>query len=572
MPTIFYSTSELLTGLLESIKNGKTQLPDFQRGWVWDDERIRRLLVSILQSYPIGAVMLLQTGNPGVKFKPRPLEGVVLNHQVMPDRLILDGQQRLTSLYQALYTGEPILTQDNRGNSVKRWYYLDIEKCIDPNADKEEAVISVPDDKLVKGVGNQVVADYSTLEKECGAGVLPVYFLFRPAELLNWQTRYFNDPAKLQERSTKWSKLMSEVHPAFTQYQLPVIILHNTTPKEAVCQVFENVNTGGVTLTVFELLTATFAADNFSLRDDWQKREGVFRQNPILSDLENTSFVEAITLLTTYHSGATVGCKRKDILKLTLQEYQTWADQVEKGFIETAKFLTEQKVFSRRDLPYTTQLVPLAAIFAELGTKAHSLSVRQKLARWYWCGVFGELYGAAVETRFAKDLPQVISWLGGGPEPDTVKEAFFNPDRLLTLRTRISAAYKGIHVLLMREGGQDFLSGTPIDIQTYYNDNVDIHHIFPVDFCKNRNIDPELRDSIVNKTPLSSRTNKIIGGNAPSAYLDFLENNFNISPGTLDQILASHLIDAQALRNDDFDTFFEKRQAALLQKIRRAME
>lgn len=267
-----------------------------------------------------------------------------------------------------------------------------------------------------------------------------------------------------------------------------------------------------------------------------------------------------------------VGCKRKDILKLTLQEYQTWADQVEKGFIETAKFLTEQKVFSRRDLPYTTQLVPLAAIFAELGTKAHSLSVRQKLARWYWCGVFGELYGAAVETRFAKDLPQVVSWLGGGPEPDTVKEAFFNPDRLLTLRTRISAAYKGIHVLLMREGGRDFLSGVPVDIQTYYSDNIDIHHIFPVDYCKDKGINPELRDSIVNKTPLSSRTNKIIGGNAPSAYLDFLENNFNISPGALDQILASHLIDAQALRNDDFDTFFEKRKTALLQKIRGAMQ
>lgn len=571
MPTIFYSTSELLTSLLESIKNGETQLPDFQRGWVWDDERIRRLLVSILQSYPIGAVMFLQTGNPSVNFKPRFLEGVMLNHQVMPDRLILDGQQRLTSLYQALYTGEPVLTQDSRGNSVRRWYYLDIEKCIDPDADKEEAIISVPDDKIVRGVGGQVVADYSTSEKECEAGVLPVYLLFRPAELLNWQTHYFSNPAKLQERSAHWSKLMSEVHPAFTQYQIPVIILHNTTPKEAVCQVFENVNTGGVTLTVFELLTASFAADNFSLRDDWQGREDVFKKNPVLSSLKNTDFLAAIALLATYHSGTAIGCKRKDILKLTLQEYQAWADQVEKGFMEAAKFLMEQKIFSARDLPYTTQLVPLAAIFTELGTKAHSLPVRQKLARWYWCGVFGELYGAAVEARFAKDLPQVVSWVNGGTEPDTVKEAFFNPDRLLTLRTRLSAAYKGIHVLLMREGGQDFLSGTPVDIQTYYNDNVDIHHVFPVEFCKNRNIDPELRDSIVNKTPLSSRTNKIIGGNAPSIYLASLENNFNLSPETLDQILASHLIDAQALRNDDFDTFFEKRKTALLQKIKEAM-
>lgn len=573
MQTIFYSTSELLTSLLDSIKNGKTQLPDFQRGWVWDDERIRRLLVSILQSYPIGAVMLLQAGNPDVKFKLRLLEGVEPSQQVAPERLILDGQQRLTSLYQALYTGKPVLTQDSRGNSVKRWYYLDIEKCIGPNSYKEEAVISVADDKLIRGVGNQLMADYSTLEKECEAGVLPVYFLFRPAELLNWQIRYFSDPAKLQEHSTKWSKLMSEIHPVFTQYQIPVIILHNTTPKEAVCQVFENVNTGGVNLTVFELLTATFAADNFSLRDDWQKREEFFKKNPILSGLENTSFLQTVTLLITYHSGTAVSCKRKDILNLTLSQYQAWADQVEKGFIEAAKFITEQKVFSRRDLPYTTQLVPLASIFAELGTKAHSLPIRQKLARWYWSGVFGELYGATVEARFAKDLPQVVSWLSGGPEPDTVKEAFFNPDRLLTLRTRLSAAYKGVHVLLMREGGRDFLSGVPIDIQTFFDDNIDIHHIFPVDYCKGKGINnPELRDSIINKTPLSSKTNKIIGGNAPSIYLASLENNYNISPGTLDQILTSHLIDTQALRNDDFDTFFEKRKTALLQKIREAMK
>lgn len=97
MPTIFHSTSGLLTTLLDSIKTGSIQLPDFQRGWIWDDERIQRLLVSILQSYPIGAIMLLRTGNPEISFKSRPLEGVQLNNIPCPDQLILDGQQRLTS-------------------------------------------------------------------------------------------------------------------------------------------------------------------------------------------------------------------------------------------------------------------------------------------------------------------------------------------------------------------------------------------------------------------------------------------------------------------------------------------
>src|SRR5947207_9516444 len=99
--TMFDSTPEALLDLLRSIREGKTQLPDFQRGWVWDDEHIRSLLASVSMSYPIGAVMVLQTGNPAVRFKPRTVEGVVLDPSPEPERLILDGQQRLTSLFQA---------------------------------------------------------------------------------------------------------------------------------------------------------------------------------------------------------------------------------------------------------------------------------------------------------------------------------------------------------------------------------------------------------------------------------------------------------------------------------------
>src|SRR5213083_446905 len=97
----FDSTKTLLSDLLAKVVRGKLQLPDFQRGWVWDDEHIRSLLASVSMSYPVGAVMMLQTGNPAVRLKPRPVEGAPGNLVVEPERLILDGQQRLTSLFQA---------------------------------------------------------------------------------------------------------------------------------------------------------------------------------------------------------------------------------------------------------------------------------------------------------------------------------------------------------------------------------------------------------------------------------------------------------------------------------------
>ena len=136
--TTFSSDKESLGDLLLSISKGKTQLPDFQRGWIWDDEHIRSLLASISMSYPIGAVMMLETGGAGIRFKPRLVEGVALPSKVEPERLILDGQQRLTSLYRALSATEPVKTKDSRGKEILRWYYLDICRALSPNGDLEE--------------------------------------------------------------------------------------------------------------------------------------------------------------------------------------------------------------------------------------------------------------------------------------------------------------------------------------------------------------------------------------------------------------------------------------------------
>src|SRR6476660_7359945 len=109
----FDSTKTSLGKLLEEIISGKLQLPDFQRGWVWDDEHIRSLLVSIARSFPIGAVMLLETGGEA-RFQVRPVEGVSFSGDRQPERLILDGQQRLTSLLQVLRLSAPVSTQDEK--------------------------------------------------------------------------------------------------------------------------------------------------------------------------------------------------------------------------------------------------------------------------------------------------------------------------------------------------------------------------------------------------------------------------------------------------------------------------
>ncbi len=128
----FDSTKTPLPQIIREITEGKVQLPDFQRGWVWDDEHVRSLLISVARSFPVGAVMLLETGGD-VRFQVRPIENLNFPGKVPePERLILDGQQRLTTLTQVLALNEPVKTFDEKGRQIDRYYY---EGLLEKNAE-----------------------------------------------------------------------------------------------------------------------------------------------------------------------------------------------------------------------------------------------------------------------------------------------------------------------------------------------------------------------------------------------------------------------------------------------------
>jgi hypothetical protein len=171
----FESPDLQLEELLSDVGSGKIQLPDFQREFKWDDPRIASLLATVSRSYPIGVVMMLETGGDGSRFKWRTLSGVSGRDGVRPGQLLLDGRQRLTSLYQVMMSGRPVDTVDTRGQALKRWYYVDIDRALGDEGDLEEAILSVPEDRVVReDFGRRVVADYSTTEAECDAGVFPL--------------------------------------------------------------------------------------------------------------------------------------------------------------------------------------------------------------------------------------------------------------------------------------------------------------------------------------------------------------------------------------------------------------
>ena len=590
-----------LNKLLDDCQRGILQLPDFQRSWVWDEDRIKSLIASISRAFPVGALMSLDTGGP-VNFKPRPVEGAPNEaKQAAPLSLLLDGQQRMTSLYQATLRGRVVETVTPKKKKVKRWFYIDIRKSLDPAVDREDAIIGVPEDRIIRtDFGRDMVLDLSSAEREYASLMYPLTQVF---DWDNWQDGFDeywhgeeNESIRKEFRTFK-----KQVLENFKSYHVPVITLDRSTSKEAVCVVFEKVNTGGKALDAFELVTAMYAASGHELRKDWYGDDGTKGRHRrlaealrpagadtgIIAEVSNTDFLQAISLFHTRDRRRAaeaagkqgkelpaVSGNRQALLNLPLDAYKSYELQVEHGFIQAAKFLHLLHIYRIFDLPYQSQIVPLAAILADIGDAWEHDANRAMLVRWYWNGVFGELYGSAVETRIARDFMEVPVWLKGGPEPSTVSETLFRADRLKTMRMRLSAAYKGVNALLMKEGAQDFRSGQKFDHTVFFGENVDIHHIFPQDWCKKHGIKPSVFDSIINKTPLSYRTNRIIGGVAPSEYLAKLEKGNEATPSIdrarLDSYLSSHLIDPSLLRADDFDAFMVERQKRLLTLIEQA--
>jgi hypothetical protein len=572
----FRTAEPALKDVLDGIAKGEMQLPDFQRGWVWDDDHIRSLIASLSLSYPIGAVMFLEAG--GVPFKPRLFEGVAIVPPPAPKTLVLDGQQRLTSMFLALRSGKPVNTRTEKGESIQRVYFLDMTMCLDSAADREDAVISVPATlKKTSDFGRKVDLDISTPELQFAQGMFPLFLMFDAEALMKWEMGYAQHFGGNSDAQMFLFKFKNAIWLAFQQFKVPAIEMSVDTPREAVCQVFEKVNQGGVSLTVFELMTATFAADEFLLRDDWSAREKrLLDKRPVLDAVDGTSFLTAVTLLASYerhlaNKELPVACKRTDVLRLTLASFKKHAPAVETGFRKAAELLAEQKIFDVRSLPYATQLIPMAAICAALGAQMDQHGNKQKLLRWYWCGVFGELYGSANETRFGLDLPGVAQWIAGGEEPRTVRDASFAPTRLLSLQSRLAAAYKGLAALLMQQGGRDFITGTPIDLHTYFERSVDIHHVFPRKWCEEAKLPREKWNSVVNKAPLAAETNRSIGGDAPTIYLKRIETSKKVGAAALDSFLSSHCMPIRALRSDNFDAFIQQRARSLLGLIEAAI-
>jgi hypothetical protein len=538
-----------LKDLLAEIHSGTMVLPDFQRDFVWEPGATQELIISIANYYPAGS--LLRVRDAKRLFAAREFEGAPPLDGRKHTFLVLDGQQRLTSLYQAFYG-----VGDHR-------YYLDLRRLLD-GVDFEEAIFHVrATTKWVKAR-----EDFEVQAREL---ILPLNVLRGGAGgFLQWLLRVTNPMP--QDRRTRmldaFTKINEQWIKTIDDYHFPVVTLSDKTEADALCTIFETLNRTGVKLSVFELLTARFWPLDINLRALWEKAR---EKHPAIEDFEVDPYyvLQAISLA----SRTAPSCKRSDVLDLASTDIVAWWDKVADGLALGLEILRDDcKVVLPRWLPYQTMLAPLAAVLARSGKPRTPVAGahRERLKRWFWCAVFGQAYESAPNSQSAKDVVELEAWLGGGAPPESVAGLRFDPKTLRDVTPRQRSIYRGTICLILGAGARDFHTQAPITGRLMNEQGIDDHHVFPAKYLERKGVPVRARDCVLNRTLIDRTTNQVIGDRPPSAYLADMRR---VADFPFDTVLGSHCLptgEVSPLWADDYDAFLVWRQRRLWEEIKRA--
>jgi len=548
--TIYEDTnSKPLLDLLDRIHSGDMVLPDFQRDFVWEPSATQALIVSIANNYPAGSILRVRDRQRA--FSSREFEGAPpppSEHTF----LVLDGQQRLTSLYQAFYG-----VGDHR-------YYLDIRALID-GADFEDAI-----DYLRRTKG--AVAKREAIGLQAELLLMPLSTLHKGSTgFSKWasQVARTRQGAERDQLEDQLQELEAQWINRIDQYVFPVVTLSADTEPAALCTIFETLNRTGVKLSVFELLTARFWSQDLKLRELWEQARS---DHPLIAhfDVDPYYVLMAIALA----GGKTPSCKRGDVLNLTAGTVIQWWQPVIEALALSLTILHDDCwVLEARWLPFNTMLSPMAAALAVAGaSKGVAIGAqREQIKRWFWCSAFSQAYEKSPNTQSGRDVTELIPWLSdsAAPPPENVRSFHFNPELLRDVTPRQRSLYRATICLVLASGDRplDFHSRAVLNEQLLTTNGIDDHHIFPAKFLDDRGIDSRLRDSVLNRCLIDSHTNQRISCRAPSDYMAELRDE----PGfPMETVLASHLIpdgDESGLWTNHFELFLAQRQERLSRSI-----
>lgn len=542
---------ENLLTIIRDCRDAKVVIPEFQRSFVWERENIEELLISILQGYFIGTFLMLDTSSDKPVFPFRPVEGLDKVSTARPDRhanvrLVLDGQQRVTSLFYVLY--EPPIPLKNTRNPYRFYFRIDLALDEDP----EDAVC---------GVSRADRRRFSEMEDLVRDSRAIRFSLFEDSSsFYRW---LYHEQQYLQDSDSK--RIMETFYKRFSDFMVPVVDLSRETRKDNIVNTFERINRTGVTLSLFDLAVARVYVKEIRLRDLWRSFQ---REHRKLAKAIKPEFL--LKLVALFKGKEPKRGPVLDVIEdIQAPEFLAKWEDAQAYMVKAHQRVTASSggygAVDTRWIPYSTILVPLAALLRAIEERGNPAHLYGKLDRWYWASVLSHRYDQAVDTRTFDDVRTVTAWLDGSAPPAWLvglSPQSIDPD----VDEPRSALYRGLMCLVALQGARDFINGQQANLLECHDD-----HIFPRSrFAKHQRV-----NSILNRTLISGQTNEVKGRRRPSEYLPlFLERHGNDEPRLL-ETLHTHMIPAdgyEALKTDDLDAFLETRRLEFLDEIERRLK
>lgn len=532
-------SSKQYSDLISEIQKGIIKIPKFQRDFVWSVEKTAKLLDSILKGYPIGTFILWETderindirniGNIDIPSTP---DGNKVQY-------VLDGQQRITSLF-AAYMGAKVQKGGEKKVTDYNNIVVDLSKDINDN---ESQVITVEP----SGEKHLPLNDVLNFSYEKG----------RSLEDLNLFSRNEVD-------------LIGSYSTVFKTYEFSVVLLRREDIDAAI-EVFTRINTGGQTLTLFEIMSA-------KTYDETQKFDMQVKWAAFIKELENVKYegVSSTVVLNTLSLilSRSKECKRKTILNLHKQDIIEFWDSIISALKDSIDyFRTTYGIPVSRLLPYDSLLVPFAYFFYYKKDKP-SAEQRKYLEEFFWRMSLSFRYSSSTESKLAQDIKRIDEILQGNrPDYSDIKVYLNSPQDLIDTNFSAGNSYcKAVLCLLAYQNPKDFQDNGKVILDNSWlkvASSKNYHHFFPKAYLKKKSWPND--NSIVNITFVSSNLNKRkIGAKPPSTYIsDFSDENAYISDA-----LESHLISPNnyGIESDDYGVFLQARAKRIYNELKARIE
>jgi hypothetical protein len=516
-----------LSLLVDKAYEGSLCLPNFQRDFVWSADAVADLIRSILRGYFLGSLLLLDCDSKSPPFAPISLRGAKPKTvDLTPTQLVLDGQQRLTSLLYAMYAPDLGL----KGSKKPRRFFLDLE-LLTTNPEDDGIVFALTN-KEIKKVGLDTKEGQWTLRQ------VPVTSLVSDAAFLKWRDGIDdwlsdNQPDEHKQFRDVWRDKWTSAVQSLLSFEIPVVTLpmvrdddHDAVAR--ICAIFEKLNSTGMDLSVYDLLTARLYRSKIDLHALWDEVVASNERLKKWSDGKADTNNLGVQILRTMALMRGLEPKAKVLINLAPKNFEDdWrrASAAMERALELVTYLGDDGfgVFDPKWLPGFGLLPVFAALRAHLEDRKLGGGARNDLRRWYWCSVFLERYSSSVDTRARRDYQDLTSLWSGG---NSVPEVFAQADARIgsfgyTIRqseNSSSSIYSGVFCILALNGAKDWKFDEEVALQEL-ND----HHIFPQSYLQKRGLEGKknqsTRNTILNRTLISELTNQIIKAKAPQTYL-----------------------------------------------------